>query len=273
MAFSSETSKGMRMDFRFVSRTTFDGLVENRKLAPGTFYFLEEKEFHIAIDDDQYLTYGNGLSIEDMIYELLQVNDVSNVIQKIINDLFDLINNEEFINQFIDHITNLTFEQIADQIRIATNEAPGVVKSHGNNTSETWHYVTVAPDGTMSINKEFLEAKIGQGGGGGGVGGGPPIDKMVAEPDGSTIGTIQGRNLVAQDTRPTRYGVVKCGKNCVCYPKDLSLKSMDGMLVADLKQDVNLFYPMVFAETMPPRAELFDKLTFIAKGSDGKTNY
>ena len=258
----------MRMDFRFVSRTTFDGLVENRKLAPGTFYFLEEKEFHIAIDDDQYLTYGNGLSIEDMIYELLQVNDVSNVIQKIINDLFDLINNEEFINQFIDHITNLTFEQIADQIRIATNEAPGVVKSHDNNTSETWHYVTVAPDGTMSINKEFLETKIG-----GGVSGGSPIDKMVAEPDGSTIGTIHGRNLVAQGTRPTRYGVVKCGKNCVCYPKDLSLKSMDGMLVADLKQDVNLFYPMVFAETMPPRAELFDKLTFIAKGSDGKTNY
>jgi hypothetical protein len=49
------------MDFRFVSRTTFDGLAENRKLAPGTFYFLEEKEFHIAIDDDQYLTYGNGV--------------------------------------------------------------------------------------------------------------------------------------------------------------------------------------------------------------------
>jgi hypothetical protein len=42
---------------------------------------------------------------------------------------------------------------------------------------------------------------------------------------------------------------------------------MDGRLIAELKHDVHLFYPMVFPPKLPPRMELFDKLTFIAKNS------
>jgi hypothetical protein len=44
---------------------------------------------------------------------------------------------------------------------------------------------------------------------------------------------------------------------------------MDGMLVASVKQGVHLFYPMVFPQNLPPRVELFDKLTFIAKETSG----
>ena len=252
----------MQIGFRFIRQTTFDGLVENRKLVPGTFYFLEEKEFHIAIKDNEYLTYGNGLSIADIIHLLLQENDVDHVIQQIINDLRTLLSNQEFINLIVEDITNLSFAEIINKLGIATKTTPGLVKSQDNDTSETWHYVSVAPDGTMSINRELLEAKIGQGGSGG-----TPLDKMVAAPDRSVIGIIANRDLVAQETKPTQYGVVKCGKNCVCYRKPLGLQSMDGMLVAELKNDAHLFYPMVFAEKLPPRVELFDKLTFIANDS------
>ena len=95
---------------------------------------------------------------------------------------------------------------------------------------------------------------------------------MVAAPDRSVIGNIENRDLVVLTTTPQQYGVVKCRPECPCYRKPLGMQSIDGMLVASVKQGINLFYPMVFTDKLPSRVELFDKLTFIASGtSSGNT--
>ena len=158
----------------------------------------------------------------------------------------------------------------------ATNDTFGLVKGQRNNTPLTWHLVSVAANGTMSINREALEAlidhKVGDCDGSGSGTVSDKWDRMVAEPDKSVIARIEHRDLIVQNTLPERFGVVKCHKTCICYRKPLGLESMDGMLVATLKHDVHLFYPMVFTDKLTPRSELFDKLTFIAKETSSCCN-
>ena len=259
-------SAGAQLGFRFREQDEFEELIRTRKLEPGCFYFVGNM-FHIAFTVNTYRTYSNGLTVQEIINKILDdelINKgVEEVTTKIINDLRTLITNE-FVEQIVNDITNQSIEQIVSQIQIATNEQHGIVKGQNNSTPETWNNVSIASDGTMSVNKELLEAKIGQGGTGG-----TPLDKMVAAPDRSTVGVIENRDLVVQQTTPTQFGVVKCRTECPCYRKPLGLQSMDGMLVASLKQDTNLFYPMVFTDKLPNRVELFDKLTFIAKSTKG----
>ena len=258
MAFS----QGTKIGFRFREQDAFDELVTNRKLEPGCFYFVGNM-FHIAFTEGTYHTYSNGLTVQEIINKILEDRLIEvgadEVVSQIINDLRTLITNE-FVEQIVTDVTNQSLWQIINSIQHATNEQHGIVKGQENTTPETWHKVSIAPDGTMSVNRELLEAKIGQGGGSGGT----PLDRMVAAPDRSVIGIIENKDLVVQETTPQQYGVVKCKKDCPCYRKPLGLESMDGMLVASLKHDTHLFYPMVFTDKLPPRVELFDKLTFIS---------
>ena len=256
-------TKGLRAGFRFREQEEFDLLIENRALEPGCFYFVG-KMFHIAFTKDTYRTYSNGMTVQEIINEILQEKLIdagaNEIVNQIINDLRTLITNE-FVEQIVTNVTNQSIAQIINSIQIATNEQHGIVKGKDNTTPETWNNVSVAPDGTMSVNRELLEAKIGTGTG---TGGGANFDRIVAEPDKSVIGKIENRDLIVQETLPTQYGVVKCGKDCVCYRKPLGLQSMDGMLVAIVKHNQHLFYTMTFSNKLPPRVELFDKLTFIA---------
>jgi hypothetical protein len=150
----------------------------------------------------------------------------------------------------------------------ATNEQYGIVKGQDNTLPDSWHKVSADEDGTLSVNRTALEAKIDQkisqsGGGAGGT----PLDKAVAAPDRSTIGTIENRDLVLQQATPEHFGVVKCRPNCACHRKPIALESMDEMLVAEVKSGRHLFYPMVFPKRLPPRTEMLGKLTFMANES------
>ena len=262
-------SQGLQLGFRFREQDEFDELIRTRKLEPGCFYFVGNM-FHIAFTVNTYRTYSNGLTVQEIINKILDdelINKgVDEVTTKIINDLRSLITNE-FVEQIVNDITNQSIEQIVSQIQIATNERHGIVKGQANTTPETWNNVSIAPDGTMSVNKELLEAKIGSGTGG------TPLDKMVAAPDRSTVGVIENRDLVVQQTTPTQFGVVKCRPECPCYRKPLGMQSIDGMLVASVKQGINLFYPMVFTDALPPHMELFDQLTFIASRASSGDHY
>ena len=156
-------------------------------------------------------------------------------------------------------------------VQVATNDQYGIVKGQDNTMLETLHKVSAGADGTLSINRELLENLIEQKVGnhsGSGTGAGN-WDRLVSAPDKRVIAVTENRDLLVQQTTPQQYGVVKCGKNCVCYRKPIGLQSIDAMLVADLRHGVHLFYPMVFPERLPPRVELFDKLTFIAKETSG----
>ncbi|MDR0327920.1 MAG: hypothetical protein LBI05_06455 [Planctomycetaceae bacterium] len=151
----------------------------------------------------------------------------------------------------------------------ASDEQFGIVKGQNNNSLETLHLVSAAPDGTLHINREQLERLIEQKGGNGTGGGGTPFDKMTVAPDNNPadrteIGKIENRNLIVQQAAPKQHGVVKPCRNCVCYRKPIGLESMDGLLVAKVRRDAHLFFPMVFKGKKPPRLKLFDKLTFIA---------
>jgi hypothetical protein len=229
------------------------------------------KMFHIAFTVDTYRTYSNGMTVQEIINEILQDKLIDagaeEVVNQIINDLRTLITNE-FVEQIVTDVTNQSILQILNSIQHATNERHGIVKGQDNNSPETWHRVSADEDGTLSVNRAVLEAKIDQkisqnGGGGGGT----PLDRVLAKPDRSVIGTIENRELILQQTTPKQYGVVKCRKTCVCNRNPPSLESMDEMLVAVVKQDVHLFYPMVFPKKIPPRIAFFDKLTFIATDS------
>ena len=256
-------SQGTQIGFRFREQNEFDDLVANRQLEPGCFYFVG-KMFHIAFTIDTYRTYSNGLTVQEIIDKILEDKLIEagadEIVNQIINDLRTLITNE-FVEQIVTDVTNQSILQIISALQYATNERHGIVKGQENITPETWHMVSVAPDGTMSVNPNLGSGTSGT-----------PLDKMVASPDRSVIGIIENRDLIAQETKPTQYGVVKCGKDCVCYRKPLGLQSMDGMLVATLKHDKHLLYPMVFTENLPPRAELFDKLTFIADPPNNEEN-
>ena len=217
-------------------------------------------EYLIDYDDNSVVQQIANYILEDESV----MQHISNQLQTIISQI---ISNVVSINA-PDGSVLATNDDGVFTLPLATNETYGIVKGQENTTPETWNNVSVAPDGTMSVNRELLEEKIGQGGGSGGA---DKWDRMVAEPDKSVIAKIENRELIVQATSPHQYGVVKCGKDCVCYRKPLGLKSMDGMLVAVLKHDEHLFYPMVFIDRLPPRLKLFDKLTFIAPGSGTTT--
>jgi hypothetical protein len=261
--------KGTQFGFRFRELEEFEELIAERKLEPGCFYFVG-KMFHIAFTEDTYRTYSNGMTVQEIINKILEDNlikaGVKEVTNQIINDLQTLITNE-FVEQIVNDVTNQSILQIVNSIQHATNEQYGIVKGADNNSAATWNRVSIDANGIMSVNKELLEAKIGQGGGG--TGGSSTWDLMLAKPDRSIIAETENRNLVVQQTLPTQYGVVKCHRDCICYPKPLSLQSIDGLLVAVLKHNVYLFFPMMFPEKLPPRFDLLDKLTFIAPNSGG----
>jgi hypothetical protein len=263
MAFARETKIG----FLFREQAEFDTLIANRALEPGCFYFVG-KMFHIAFTTDTYRTYSSGMTVQEIINEILQdeliSKGVDEVTTQIINDLRTLITNE-FVEQIVTDVTEQSILQIISSLQHATNERHGIVKGQDNTSPDSWHKVSADEDGTLSINRELLEDFIDEkvGDCDGGHGSGTPLDKAVAEPDRSIVGIIENRDLVLQQTTPEKFGVVKCRPNCPCYRKPLGLESMDGMLIAELKQGRHLFYPMVFPKKLPPHMQLFDKLTFI----------
>jgi len=281
MTFSQEPQVG----FRFREQAEFDLLVSTLALEPGCFYFVG-KMFHIAFSPDTYRTFGNGATIQEIVDAILQDEllqaGAGDVINQIINDLRTLITNE-FVEQIVNDITIQSLTQIKltsvslfdpDGQRLgenvegeitvpaATNERFGIVKGADNTSPETWNKVSVAPDGTMGVNKEAFEAlievKVPA------CSGGTPLEKMVADPGREVIGIMENKDLVVQQASPDRFGVVKCNKTCACYPKPLSLQSLDGTLVAEIKQSKHLFFPMAFPDKKPDHIDLFDKLTFIS---------
>jgi hypothetical protein len=102
-------------------------------------------------------------------------------------------------------------------------------------------------------------------------------DKMTVAPDHNPanpsdkneIAKIDNRDLIIQQATPQQFGVVKCGRDCVCYRKPIGLKSIDGLLEAVVKHDRHLFFPMVITDRLPPKIDLLGKLTFVVPGRVG----
>jgi hypothetical protein len=267
---------------RFVEQTEFDRMVRERTLSPGFWYFVGNT-FHIAFTRDTYGTYG-GLDIRELVEELLKhieldenylyemitnhiVNNESIIKtlseylidnSSVINQIANIILNDDSVLQLITTELQLILQQIAKSIVSinapdgtvlaenvdgvftlpgATNTQFGIVKGQSNNTPTTWHHVS-AVNGLLSINREQLEAFV--------------ESKIKAIPGGGS------------------------GVNCNCAPEKplwqtMATQTADGRqqtaaLVAETKQNIHMFAPIVFPKKMPNKMELFDKLTFICRG-------
>ena len=219
--------------------------ISNILVNTGNFIENVTNQFMEIICGDEY--FGDFVT---QVIEHIDMTEISNLliqdgnfIQTIAKQVITLID----LDTLLQSITELI---AAGAITLVDPDGNSIAISDGN--------------GRLTIQAATKErygiVKLQDGSGGQG---GTPLDKMVAAPDRSVIGIIENRDLVVQQTTPAQFGVVKCRPDCPCYRK-LSLQSMDGRLTAVLKSGKHLFYPMTFPQTLPPKVELYDKLTFIA---------
>jgi len=203
-----------------------------------------------------------------------------------------ILNDESFKTVLLQHITDLVasmaFSLIAPDgnsiatndggimtVQAATNEKFGIVKGQSNDTPQTWHHVS-ADNGLLSVNREQIENLIdtkieGIDCTGSGTLTESDITKILdmitlLAPDGSVIAKNNGGRLTLQRANPYQFGIVKCCHGCICYPKiSVTLQSMDGLLVADVQDGTNLFFPMVFRDELEEEYDDFGKWTFTTK--------
>ena len=207
-----------------------------------------------------------------------------------------ILNDESFKTVLLQHITELvasmTFSLMAPDgnsiatndsgvltVQAATNTKFGIVKGQPNNSPTTWHQVS-ADNGLLSVNRELLETLVDQkiinaideiDCTGSGTLTEADITKILnmitlLAPDGSVIAKNNGGTLTLQRANPYQFGIVRCCHSCACYPKlSVTLQSMDGLLVADVQDSTNIYFPMVFRDESEEGYDYFGKWTFTTK--------